>query len=86
VGVYVVWVAGGTWLYVGRGKIGDRLSLHVQEGRFASFIPLGLIVVTWAPVHETLQGGVERYLQQRLRPVVGNRWSDDVPIPVNLPA
>lgn len=81
-GVYVIWQANGPVVRVGQGNIRDRLAAHRQDediNRYAS------LHVTWAPVSVFHRGGVERYLANVLRPVVGEAFPNVTPTPVLLP-
>lgn len=56
-----------------------------------AYSPEGLFV-TWARIHPSERDGVERYLAETLRPLVGTRHPNaapiyvvEPPIPVNLP-
>jgi hypothetical protein len=85
-GVYVIWHQGQPpWtVRVGQGDIPARLGAHGNDPEILAYAHLGLFV-TWAAVPELLQDGIERYLADQLRPLVGDRHPDVVPIPVNLP-
>ena len=81
-GVYVIF----TNIYtvdVGLGEIGSRLIAHRRQ--FENRDDYMKLKVTWASVSTGYQGGVENYLRQQLNPRAGQRFSNDPPIPVNLP-
>lgn len=89
-GVYVIWKPGNTFLTpshavrVGQGNIADRLRAHRDDYDIIQY-GSGLLV-TWASVASEIdRDGIERYLGQQLQPLVGSRYPDAVPIPVNLP-
>ena len=90
-GVYVIWEETtrrqtAKVLYVGQGNIGERLSVHQNDGRFKVLPVMNEpINVTWAIVDEYEKGGIERYLANILKPIIGEIHPDAVPIPVNLP-
>ena len=86
VGVYIIWHSGQqpATVYVGKGIIAERLAQHRQDDAILKFSHLGLFV-TWAQVDSRSQGGVERFLADRLKPKVGQHHSSDSPITVNFP-
>jgi len=85
-GVYVIWHGGQnpTWVRIGSGNIGERLSAHRNDPQITSFSPHGLLV-TWAAVPAFQQLGVEAYLAAQCNPLVGERFPDRTPIEVNIP-
>lgn len=85
-GVYVIWHGGQqAWtVYVGQGKIADRIAAHRNEANILQYSPSGLFV-TWAPVDKASRDGVERYLADQLHPKVGAAHPDAWPIQVNFP-
>ena len=85
-GVYVIWHGGDNpaTVRVGQGFIRDRLAEHRQEQEVLVYRPRALYV-TWARVSANDRDGVERYVADRLRPLVGARFPDVDPIEVNLP-
>ena len=86
-GVYIIWHGGQTprVVYVGQGIICDRLTSHRSDQRIIKYKASGTLFVTWAAALTTEQDGIERYLADRLSPLVGDRHPDAKPIPVNLP-
>ena len=85
VGVYVIWHAGAApaTVYVGSGTIRDRLRAHRGDPRILRYRDQGLFV-TWAAVSPP--EGAEKYLSDRLRPLVGERFPAAVhPTEVNTP-
>ena len=87
-GVYVIWVArhdGTSPVYVGQGSIRDRLEFHRTNREVQQFGVHGTLYVTWAAVSPLYQDGVEKHLADQLRPLVGERHPDVLPIAVNLP-
>ena len=88
-GVYVIWKpSGGTFRHsavvrVGNGDIASRLAAHRMETAINRHGPD--LLVTWAEVAGLFSGGVEVYLAQQLRPLVGQRFPLAVPVEVNLP-
>jgi hypothetical protein len=86
VGVYVIWHGGDNprWVRVGQGKIKDRLAAHLKDPRVTAYRQSRLFV-TWAEVPTHLLDGVEKFLSDECDPLVGERFPDRNPIPVNLP-
>src|SRR5262249_12958427 len=86
-GVYIIWHGGQTprVVYVGQGDICARLTVHRKDKIITAYNQFGTLRVTWAAVPAAKMDGVERYLADRLQPLVGNRHPDASPIPVNLP-
>ena len=87
-GVYVIWHSLGPsnpeTVYVGQGRFGQRLHERHYDGRLVHFLRHDLLV-SWALVPEDQRGGVEHYLARVLEPRVGERWSDDEIVAVDLP-
>jgi len=85
-GVYIIWHGedNPATVKVGQGIIRDRLSAHRQDFEILEYSGNGLYA-TWARVAEDYRDGVERYLGERLDPIVGIRLPDTEPIEVNLP-
>lgn len=86
-GVYIIWRSSQTpWtVRVGQGDIADRLSADRQNPKILANSSLARLRVTWVEVSETDRNGIERYLVDQLRPLVGDPYPDVLPIPVNLP-
>ena len=85
-GVYVIWHGGDnpSVVYVGQGVIEDRLRSHRTDERIQEYANLDLYV-TWARVEPANRDGVERYLRDKWKPKVGDRFPDANPIEVNSP-
>ena len=85
-GVYVIWYLGnpGATVRIGQGVIRDRLQSHRQGNEIQAFSSLGLFV-TWASLQLQYRDGVEAYLGEKLKPIVGDRFPNAAPIAVNLP-
>lgn len=85
-GVYIIWHGGPTpkVVRVGQGVIRDRLTAHRQDEEIQAYISL-ILYVTWASVDARSRDGVEAFLANTLKPLVGERFPDVVPISVNLP-
>ncbi len=89
VGVYVIWCedfSGDTYtVYVGQGKVAQRVENHRKEPQILQHKQSGSLFVTWADLPEEYRDGVEAFLFEQLAPVEGERRPHAVPIPVNLP-
>ena len=85
-GVYIIWHDGTEPAYVrvGQGVIRERLATHRQDQDVLAYKQYGLYV-TWAQVAASHRDGVERYLAETLRPKIGSRFPEAIPIAVNLP-
>ena len=85
-GVYVIWRNEPTRkaVRVGQGIIRDRLAEHRENTEILAKGPQGLFV-TWSRVDVQNRDGVEAFLAEILDPLVGERFPDVVPVPVNLP-
>ncbi len=84
-GVYIIWHGSSNpkTVRVGQGNIRSRLESHRKDPDVQAYAHLGLYV-TWASVPEGSRDGVEVYLAQQLNPIVGERFPDATPIPVNV--
>src|SRR5215471_11283363 len=67
------------------GDVKARLTAHRVDPAVGAYRPNGGLWVTWAAVSQQALDGVERYLSETLRPLVGDRFPEAAPIPVNLP-
>lgn len=87
-GVYIIWHTGnpGRYVYVGQGNVGARIAAHRQRADILQYERYGTLMVTWAAVPAAQLNGVERYLADTLRPLVGDAYPDAAPLQVNLPA
>lgn len=87
IGVYIIWHGGQTprIIRVGQGDIAQRLSAHSRDHDITSYSVFGPLMTTWAAVPGPHLDGVERFLADRLLPLVGDRHPDAAPMPVNLP-
>ncbi|WP_455387422.1 hypothetical protein [Petrachloros mirabilis] len=86
-GVYIIWHAGSPSqiVYVGQGDVAARLGQHRGRQDITRHEASGRLHVTWAVVPANQRDGVERYLADRLRPLVGDAYPQAIPIAVNLP-
>ena len=85
-GVYCVW-HGGTnsrWVRIGQGDIKERLANHRKDKEILAYSKFELFV-TWVQVATNQRNGIEAYLANECKPLVGERFPDRTPIPVNLP-
>ena len=73
-------------VYVGRGKIYDRLSVHIISHRITAHRDKdSTLNYLWARVDRQHVDGVERYLADQLQPLEGEHDTKAIPIQVNLP-
>ena len=87
-GVYVIWHDGnpGRVVYVGQGDpVSNRLSVHRNNSAIVAHKRAGTLRVTWASVPKAQRDGVERYLADTWRPLIGDAHPDVTPIAVNSP-
>ncbi len=87
VGCYIIWHGGQKPRVgrVGQGKIPGRIGDHGNDSEVLAYAANGPLMVTWATVPASDLDGVERYLADTLKPLIGDRFPDVAPIPVNLP-
>lgn len=87
VGVYIIWHGGQKprVVRIGQGDIVDRLSTHRNDNAVIAHEASGKLFVTWAALPERLLDGVERYLAEYWKPLVGDRFPQVGPIAVNSP-
>jgi hypothetical protein len=84
-GVYIIWTDHGRVLYVGQGKVRDRLRTHRTDPRIQQFSDGGLWV-TWAFLADpATRDGVERHLADQFAPSVGEAHPRVFPLAVNHP-
>jgi len=86
-GVYLIWHAGQPPrpVKVGQGDIADRVAKHRADPKITKYRSNGTLLITWARVSAANRAGVERYLGDRYKPLVGDRFPNVVPVHVNLP-
>ena len=87
-GVYIIWYSNASLaevVRVGQGVIKDRLADHRDNSEITAYSKQGTLYVTWAGTTENDRNGVEAYLGDRLKPLVGDRFPDAEFIKVNLP-
>jgi hypothetical protein len=86
IGVYLIWPLGQQpkWVRTGQGDIAARIQAHRGEPVITRYAGLDLRV-SWATVSPLQLDGVERYLSDACKPLVGERFPEVPPIEVNLP-
>ena len=86
-GVYVIWNPAylPRAVYVGKGNLENRFYERKNDSRVLEYARDGVLYVTWANVLERYQEGVERFLADTYRPLVGEEWPNVPGIFVNLP-
>jgi hypothetical protein len=90
-GVYIIWQYRPfcndiIFVKVGQGNIVERLSKHRSDAEIAKYAKLpNKLYVTWAEVSKFDVDGVEAYLGDSLKPILGERFPDCEEIEVNLP-
>ncbi|MGZ2259490.1 hypothetical protein [Roseobacter sp. A03A-229] len=85
-GVYMIWHGGAKAhvVRVGQGVISDRLKDHRKDQYILEYSSKGLFAV-WAQVDMPSRDGIERYLSEKWKPLVGSRFPNVPPIVVNSP-
>ena len=87
-GIYIIWHAGspGRVVYIGQGDpISGRLSAHRNNPAIMRYAKSGTLHVTWASVPANQRDGIERYLADKWRPLIGDAHPAASPIAVNSP-
>ena len=86
-GVYIIWHTGSPAKVVrlGQGYVADRLEKHRNDKEVTGYGMYGSLMVTWAAVSPSIVDGVERYLAEKWKPLVGMRFPDVPVVPVNSP-
>jgi hypothetical protein len=88
IGVYLIWksTAPGQTVRVGQGNIVARIVAHRNDSQvLAHKPPEGQLAISWAAVEPDELDGVERYLAEKLTPLVKTPLPNAEPIPINLP-
>ena len=85
--VVLVWRAGNPSqvVYVGQGDVAARVQQHRSNRTITGYARSGTLYVTWAAVPQSQRDGVERFLADRLGPLVGDAYPTAAPVAVNLP-
>lgn len=84
-GVYVIFRGDGPTVRVGQGEIRGRLTTHRSDQAILNCAKGNPLLATWATVPAAQRDGVERFLAETLKPMIGDRFPDCSPIQVNLP-
>lgn len=90
-GVFVIWHSGvkPQWVYVGASdNLGHAIDRAAEDDDIASYEVNGGLFVTWSPILKERQGGVLKYLEKAMEPVVENpeiKKIKDGPINVKVP-
>ena len=89
-GVYVIWFQGAdsrpATVYVGQGEIADRLADHRIDQAILAYGAQHSLNVTWCNImDEATRKGVEAFLAEVLKPLLGTHHPNVRPIAVNLP-
>ncbi len=85
-GIYVIWYASPSEakvIRVGQGIIGERLKEHRNNFQITQYSQYGQLKVTWAIINKAYLNGVEAYLFNYYKPLVGERAPTVIPISVN---
>jgi hypothetical protein len=87
-GVFIIWRGGHSpaVIRVGQGDIKTRLEALRADRAIIAHSYDATLFVTWAVVPATHRSGIERYLSNRYKPLVGGDSPDVAPIAVNLAA
>ena len=86
-GVYIIWHEGKNrrTVRVGHGDIRRWIGLHRHNEKIIAQSVHGRLKVTWAEIPRSSWDGVEKYLEEKLEPLVQPKRPDVKPIRVNLP-
>ena len=85
-GVYVIFDKRDNMVIrLGQGNIKDRISSHRNNEAIRGYSEFNELLVTWAVLPESYFDGVERYLADMYRPLIGENFPDVAPIAINLP-
>lgn len=86
-GIYVIWQTTPfpRTIRLGQGYIGQRLANHRLDNVVMAYQAQGTYYASWITPPAGYLDGIERYLANTLRPLVGDAFPDAVPIEVNLP-
>ena len=87
-GVFIIWRSGHSpaVIRVGQGEIKARLEALRTDRAVLAHSRDETLFVTWATVPVSHRSGIERYLVNRYKPLVGGAVPEVVPIAVNLAA
>jgi hypothetical protein len=86
-GIYVIWHKGrpARVVSVGQGVIAKRVGLERRDPGVLFYERFGTLHVSWAVVPPRYRDGIERFLIEEWKPLVGGRQLKAKPIPVNPP-
>lgn len=86
-GVYVIWqsLPYPRTIRLGQGYIGQRLSAHRLDKEVMAYQSQGEYYASWITPPAAYLDGIERYLAEKLKPLVGDAFPVAAPIEVNLP-
>lgn len=86
-GVYAIWQISPVprTIRLGQGYIGQRLATHRKDKAVMAYHTSGVYYASWIIPPAAFLDGIERYLAEKLRPLVGDAFPDVAPIAVNLP-
>ena len=86
-GIYVIWHKGrpSRVISVGQGQVARRIAIERKDPGILFYERFGTLHVTWAAVPLRNRDGIERYLVEEWKPLVGGRMPKAKPIPVNPP-
>lgn len=84
-GVFVIWYAGpskSAAIRIGQGNIRDQLAARRADPQIAQFASQGQLKVSWIIVNPGDFDGIEAYLYDYYKPLVGERRPVSQSIPV----
>ncbi len=86
-GIYIIWHGGPDphIVRIGQGDIAYRLTAQRKDKAILAYREKGGLYVTWAAVAAHRLDGVENYLSDLWRPLIGERFPNEEPIAVNSP-
>lgn len=78
-------LAGPRTIYVGQGVVADRLQQHRSNQTMRAMNSQSTLYVAFADLGSGDRDHVERWLANRLQPMLGDAHPNAVPVEVNLP-
>ena len=88
-GVYIIWYWSKSYqpitVRLGQGFIKERFKDHKKDSEILKCARGYILYATWADVPIIHRDGVEKYLADILKPLVGDQYPNAIPIEVNLP-
>jgi hypothetical protein len=87
IGVYIIWYEGnpGSVIRIGQGDVAARIGVHRNDSAVTAYRTSGTLRVTWASVPAAQRNGVEKFLADHYRPLIGDAFPAVPAIAVNLP-